>query len=1088
MKKNFTKKALLFVLLLSTFASYAQVQEVWTRSFSYNNGSNDVAEVIAVDMAGNVYVAGASSPRFENYLTIIKYDGAGNEIWRKVFGDRDDSYYWQIHPVEIFVDNNYVYVAATSNADGNVFTVVKYDLDGNFRWLKRFAGVGNFDWGHATDMSVDLSGYVYVTGYIAEEASLVPLTQISNYFTVKLDGQSGDQLWVRTYNGADPGNGTNIPSSMVVDPTGNVYITGTSLLNGQFDIATIKYSTTGVLLWIRRYAGALNSDDGGNDIALDANNNVYITGYTTETDDNINFITIKYSADGDQQWLRTYNGYEKYIDRALVMTIDGDNNVYVAGITHELATTQGNSDFLTIKYNTDGAQLWTSRYNGSLIEGPDDIVLDGNNNIYITGQAYPSKIVTFRLNSGDGSQSWVKEFTPRAGDFLFLFTPKVSLAVDANANVFVCGGVKPSVENENCDFITIKYSQCAITCPDNITVNAASGTCSAVVTYPEATTSGACGSEITYSHASGSSFPVGTTTVTVTSTETGATCTFDVTVVDNQPPVFTNCPSNKTVNTDAGVCYASVSSVNAGTATATDNCSVTVTPVRSDSLTMTDNFPVGITTITWLAIDAANDTVTCTQTITVVDNIPPTISGVSVSKTVLSPPNHKMADVTVDFTVTDNCSATTTVTVTSDEAETGLSNGDKGPDIIKIDDKHWQLRAERDGKGDGRVYTITITATDASNNVTTETRTVVVAHNIGSPHSGAAFKVGSTVNFAGTFWDVTGNKHTAQWLIDEKTTAKATVSEPSGMKNGTITGSYKFTTPGVYKLQMNITDQKGVTTTTNTNGDLQATVVVYDPNGGHTFGGGYFASPAGALKNNPAVAGNVSYGFTVNYFKSATYPKGETQLDFQLGDFEFNALNFDYLVISSVKAQFKGTGKITGDQGGYAFIMTVIDGLLDGSGTDKVRMKIFNKNTGDVIYDNQPGVGDGDDPVMPVGENSIVTISSNSTKNRISNTASVTINNKTNSTETEVNLTSTELEMNAYPNPTSSWFNLKVKSPNHKDRIVLQVTDLNGKVIETRAIVPGQNITIGQTYRPGAYFVRIVQGKEQKQAKLIKLN
>jgi hypothetical protein len=679
-------------------------------------------------------------------------------------------------------------------------------------------------------------------------------------------------------------------------------------------------------------------------------------------------------------------------------------------------------DYITLKYNSIGVQQWLIRYNGpdGYSDMASDILADPDGNIYVTGTSF-----------GTSAQD---------------------------------------------DIATVKYTQCEIICPSNISVNNTPGTCGAVVTYAAATTSGYCGSSITYSHPSGSTFPVGTTTATATSDETGASCSFTVTVVDNQKPVFSLCPSNKTVPMGAGVCYATAASVNAGTATATDNCGATVAGVRSDGQPLTANYPGGVTTITWTATDRSGNTETCTQTITVVDNQPPVVSNASVSKSVLSPPNHKMVDVMVGFTVTDNCSATASIAVSSDEPQVGLSDGDQGPDWIIINNNHIQLRAERDGKGDGRVYTITITATDGSGNITTETKTVVVAHNISSPRSGTSVKVGSTVNFAGTFWDVAGNKHTAKWLIDDKIAVTGTVAEPSGMNNGTVTGSYKFTAPGVYKLKMNITDQKGVTTSTTTNGNYEAIIVVYDPNGGYTFGGGYFTSPAGALRSNPSTTGDVSYGYTVNYYKGATNPKGETQFEFKVGDFEYNALSFDYLSISGAKAQFKGTGRIIGGQSGVSFIMTVVDGQLDGSGVDKVRMKIYNKSTGQVHYDNQPGASDAANPVTAVGANSTVVISSN---------AVITTINK--AVKDLVEVVDDGLQLKAFPNPTTSNFMLSVNSNNRTDRIIMQVINVHGQIIETRTVTNNQTISLGEQYRPGAYYVRIIQGDRQKQAKLIKI-
>ncbi len=92
--------------------------------------------------------------------------------------------------------------------------------------------------------------------------------------------------------------------------------------------------------------------------------------------------------------------------------------------------------------------------------------------------------------------------------------------------------------------LNVSTPPCILTCPANITVNVDPNQCGAVVTYPAPTSSGVCG-VITTSPASGSFFPTGTTTVTATSSVGGVTCTFTITVNDNQPPVIT-CPANIT--------------------------------------------------------------------------------------------------------------------------------------------------------------------------------------------------------------------------------------------------------------------------------------------------------------------------------------------------------------------------------------------------------------------------------------------------------------------------------------------------------------------------------------------------------------
>jgi hypothetical protein len=164
-------------------------------------------------------------------------------------------------------------------------------------------------------------------------------------------------------------------------------------------------------------------------------------------------------------------------------------------------------------------------------------------------------------------------------------------------------------------------------CPGNITVNAANGLCSAIVNWNPPTASDNCpGVSLSTNHIQGETFPVGTTVVTYTATDHAGlvtTCSFNVTVVDNQLPVIA-CASNISVSNDAGQCGAGVAIT---AATATDNCpGVTVAGVRSDALALNAAYPVGTTTITWTATDAHNNTATCTQTVTVTDNENPVIS------------------------------------------------------------------------------------------------------------------------------------------------------------------------------------------------------------------------------------------------------------------------------------------------------------------------------------------------------------------------------------------------------------------------------------------------------------------------------
>ncbi|MCB0666724.1 MAG: HYR domain-containing protein [Saprospiraceae bacterium] len=162
-----------------------------------------------------------------------------------------------------------------------------------------------------------------------------------------------------------------------------------------------------------------------------------------------------------------------------------------------------------------------------------------------------------------------------------------------------------------------------ITCPSNITIGTnLADDCGANVVMPSPSSSDNCGVFSllnSYNNTSDGDdiYPLGTTTVTWTATDASGnfrSCNMTVKVLDDDPPQII-CSGNVTVLSDDGVCNAQVTVPKPGTS---DNCSaVSITNDYTGTSDASGEYPPGETTITWTAVDAAGNSATCTQTITV---------------------------------------------------------------------------------------------------------------------------------------------------------------------------------------------------------------------------------------------------------------------------------------------------------------------------------------------------------------------------------------------------------------------------------------------------------------------------------------
>jgi hypothetical protein len=442
------KLLILVVLLLVSVPNLAEsVDTTWVSRYNGPGNTTDGVKAIAVDGSGNVYVTGPSfgSGTYFDFTT-IKYYSDGDTAWvRRYNGPGNGDDFAQDITAD---DSGNVYVTGSSLGSGTNldYATIKYNPNGDTAWVRRYDGPASGS-DIAKAIALDDSGFVYVTGYSDSTGSF------QDYATIKYDS-AGKEIWVGRYNG--PGNSNDIAQAMFVDDSANVYVTGMSYSSGtNFDYATIKYLPNGTVAagWPKMYNNtAASMSDQPRDIVVDDSGYVYVTGESEGIGTSTDYLTIKYYSNGNVAWEERYNNQWNTDDRSYSIALDGAGNVFVAGVS-------GGHNF-TIKYNSGGDTVWTSRYvsdtspESDTIDWNPSIVTDSCNNLYLAGSINTSDTswdyITIKYTS-DGDTAWVKSYNG-PGSYYDIAS---AIAVYGCEDVYVTGS---SIgDGTGYDFATIKY-------------------------------------------------------------------------------------------------------------------------------------------------------------------------------------------------------------------------------------------------------------------------------------------------------------------------------------------------------------------------------------------------------------------------------------------------------------------------------------------------------------------------------------------------------------------------------------------------------------------------------------------------------
>ncbi len=244
--------------------------------------------------------------------------------------------------------------------------------------------------------------------------------------------------------------------------------------------------------------------------------------------------------------------------------------------------------------------------------------------------------------------------------------------------------------------------------------------------------------------------------------------------------------------------------------------------------------------------------------------------------------------------------------------------------------------------------------------------------------------------------------------------------------------THTYTEAGVYRIQLTALDICG-----NTHILFSDYIPIYDPSGGFVTGGGWIMSPPGAYKADETITGKANFGFVAKYKKGSKIPNGHTEFHFKTADLKFNSTEYEEmrLIISGKRAQYKGYGQIN-NEGDYGFLLSVIDGQQKGGdGLDKFRIKIWNRETDEMVYDNNiDQTEENADPATVIGGGSIVIHKPKGNKSGEIPSAEIP--------EKEF------ISVNVWPNPFAEKLKFQFTSAEATDAL-LELYDINGAKIET---------------------------------------
>jgi hypothetical protein len=399
-------------------------------SIIFGGAAVDAPASIALDSAGNIYVAGTFSGTMtvgaEQLVSaggtdgfLAKFDALGAVQWVQAFGDAADQGLTAVGvdpSDDVFVAGYFAGVLTLGGAGGVIYTangrdafLAKLGDTGAFLWSKKLGAAGNQG---ATALAVNAAGEVILGGTF-EGTLICPVGCINSVgaqdiFLFKYNGQ-GQQQWIKVFG--DPAE--QILNALAYDPSGNLLMVGQFQGNavdfgggplgsaGGFDIFTVKLDPNGAHIWSRRYGDPL--DQRGTGIAADAAGNVFVTGgfagsvnfgaLDVQTMGFSDVFVVKFDPDAIYQWANAYGDPSDQVPGGVAA--DASGNAVVTGGFQGVVdfgggpiTSAVSFDIFLVKVDMQGKHVWSKGYGNSASQIGRTLAIEpASGNILVTGAA-----------------------------------------------------------------------------------------------------------------------------------------------------------------------------------------------------------------------------------------------------------------------------------------------------------------------------------------------------------------------------------------------------------------------------------------------------------------------------------------------------------------------------------------------------------------------------------------------------------------------------------------------------------------------------------------------------------------------------